>query len=136
MKAGNYQTKSPSVNDLLFGTQNSTGDTVNFKVQDIVNLTQSPSIVSTDTLTATTISNINTYFTGTIAGINFAITMPTASSNIDGLKYVIMSTINRPTTTWIVPGATAIVGAPSSLVANTPVCFQYNNANTTWYISM
>ena len=90
MKAGNYQTKSPSVNDLLFGTQNSTGDTVNFKVQDIVNLTQSPSIVSTDTLTATTISNINTYFTGTIAGINFAITMPTASSNIDGLKYVIM----------------------------------------------
>jgi hypothetical protein len=135
MKAGNYQTKSPSVNDLLFGTKNSTGETVNFKVQDVVNLTQTPSIVSTNTLIATTITNINTYFTGTIAGANFAITLPTASSNIDGLKYVIMSTINRPTTTWVTPGG-SIVGAPSSLTANTPVCFQYNNANTTWYISM
>jgi hypothetical protein len=135
MKAGNYQTQSPSVNDLLFGTQNSTGNTVNFRLQDVVNITQAPSIVPTNTLTAYTISNINTYFTGTIAGAQFAITLPTASSNIDGLKYVIMSTVNRPTTTWVTPGG-SIVGAPSSLVANTPICFQYNNANTTWYISM
>jgi hypothetical protein len=135
MKAGNYQTQSPSVNDLLFGTQNSTGNTVNFRLQDVVNITQAPSIVPTNTLIAYTISNINTYFTGTIVGIQFAVTLPTASSNIDGLKYVIMSTLNRPTTTWITPGG-SIVGAPSSLAANTPVCFQYNNANTTWYISM
>lgn len=134
MKTGNYQAESPSVNDLLFGTQNSTGDTVNFKVQDVLNLTQAPSVVTTNTLTTATISNINTYFTGT-AGASFAITLPTASANIDGLKYVIMSTNNRPTTTWVTPGAT-IVGAPAALSANTPVCFQYNNANTTWYISM
>lgn len=134
MKAGNYQTKTPSVNDLLFGTKNSTGETVNFKIQDVVNLTQTPSIVSTNTLISATIANINTYFTGT-AGANFAITLPTASSNIDGLKYVIMSTVNRPTTTWVTPGG-SIVGAPSSLTANTPVCFQYNNSDTTWYISM
>ena len=101
MKAGNYQTQSPSVNDLLFGTQNSTGDTVNFRLQDVVNITQAPSIVPTNTLTAYTISNINTYFTGTIAGAQFAITLPTASSNIDGLKYVIMSTVTRATTTWL-----------------------------------
>jgi hypothetical protein len=135
MKAGNYQTQSPSVNDLLFGTQNSTGDTVNFRLQDVVNITQAPSIVPTNTLTAYTISNINTYFTGTIAGANFAVTLPTASANIDGLKYVIMSTVTRATTTWVTPGA-SIVGAPSTLTADTPVCFQYNNANTTWYISM
>ena len=134
MKAGNYQTNSPSVNDLLFGTQSSTGDTVNFKVQDVVNLTQAPSVVSTNVLTAVTISNINTYFTGT-AGAQFDITMPTASSNIDGLKYVIMSTTPRAATTWITPGA-SIVGAPATLAVNTPVCFQYNNSNTTWYISM
>ena len=134
MKAANYQIKTPSVNDLLFGTKNSTGETVNFKMQDVVNLTQTPSIVSTNTLIAATIANINTYFTGT-AGANFAITLPTASSNIDGLKYVIMSTVNRPTTTWVTPGG-SIVGAPSSLTANTPVCFQYNNSDTTWYISM
>jgi len=134
MKAGNYQTNSPSVNDLLFGTQSSTGDTVNFKVQDVVNLTQAPSVVSTNVLTAVTISNINTYFTGT-AGAQFDITMPTASSNIDGLKYVIMSTTLRAATTWITPGA-SIVGAPATLAVNTPVCFQYNNSNTTWYISM
>lgn len=134
MKAGNYQTKTPSVNDLLFGTKNSTGETVNFKIQDVVNLTQAPSIVSTNTLIAATISNINTYFTGT-AGANFAVTLPTASANIDGLKYVIMSTATRATTTWVTPGG-SIVGAPSTLTANTPVCFQYNNSDTTWYISM
>jgi ribosomal protein S8E len=135
MKASNYQAKSPSVNDLIFGTQNSTGDTVNFRIQDVVNLTQSPSVVSTNTLTTYTILSINTYFTGT-AGASFAITLPTASESIDGVKYVIMSTTNRPTTTWVIPGANAIVGSPSSLVANTPICFQYNNSNTTWYISM
>jgi hypothetical protein len=134
MKTGNYQAESPSVNDLLFGTQNSTGDTVNFKIQDVLNLTQSPSVVTTNTLTTATISNINTYFTGT-AGASFAITLPTASANIDGLKYVIMSTTNRPSTTWVTPGG-SIVGAPSSLVLNTPVCFQYNNDDTTWYISL
>lgn len=135
MKAANYQIKAPSVNDLLFGTKNSSGDTVNFRVQDVVNLTQAPDIVSTTTLASYTISNINTYFTGTPAAIAFAVTMPTASSNIDGLKYVIMSTVTRASTTWVTPGAT-IVGAPSTLTANTPVCFQYSNANTTWYISM
>ena len=134
MKAANYQIKAPSVNDLLFGTKNSSGETVNFKIQDVVNLTQTPSIVSTNTLIAATISNINTYFTGT-AGANFAVTLPTASSNIDGLKYVIMSTATRATTTWVTPGG-SIVGAPSTLTANTPVCFQYNNSDTTWYISM
>jgi ribosomal protein S8E len=134
MKAANYQIKAPSVNDLLFGTKNSSGDTVNFRVQDVVNLTQSPSIVSTNTLIAATISNINTYFTGT-AGANFAVTLPTANANIDGLKYVIMSTATRATTTWVTPGG-SIVGAPSTLTANTPVCFQYNNSDTTWYISM
>jgi hypothetical protein len=135
MKAGNYQTKTPSVNDLLFGTKNSTGETVNFKIQDVVNLTQTPDVVSTATLASYTISNINTYFTGTPAAVAFAVTMPTASSNIDGLKYVIMSTVTRASTTWVTPGAT-IIGAPSTLTADTPVCFQYNNSDTTWYISM
>lgn len=135
MKAGNYQTKTPSVNDLLFGTKNSTGETVNFKIQDVVNLTQTPDVVSTATLASYTISNINTYFTGTPAAVAFAVTMPTASSNIDGLKYVIMSTVTRASTTWVTPGAT-IVGAPSTLTADTPVCFQYNNSDTTWYISL
>ena len=133
MKAGNYQTKTPSVNDLLFGTKNSTGETVNFKIQDVVNLTQTPDVVSTATLASYTISNINTYFTGTPAAVAFAVTMPTASSNIDGLKYVIMSTVTRASTTWVTPGATI---APSTLTADTPVCFQYNNSDTTWYISM
>jgi ribosomal protein S8E len=135
MRVNNYRVESPSVNDLIFGTKSSNSDTVNFRIQDVVNLTQAPSVVSTNTLTTYSIVNINTYFTGT-AGASFAITLPTASESIDGLKYVIMSTTNRPTTTWVTPGATTIVGAPSSLVANTPICFQYNNSDTTWYISM
>lgn len=134
MKVNNYQSVSPSVNDLIFGTKGSNGDTVNFRIQDVVNLTQAPSVVSTNTLTSYTLSNINTYFTGT-AGVSLALTLPAASESINGLKYVIMSTTNRPSTTWVTPGA-SIVGSPSSLVANTPICFQYNNSNTTWYISM
>lgn len=135
MKVNNYQAESPSVNDLIFGTKNSSGETVNFRIQDVVNLTQSPSVVATNTLTTYSIVSINTYFTGT-AGASFALALPTASESIDGLKYVIMSTTNRPSTTWVTPGASNIVGAPSSLVADTPICFQYNNSNTTWYISM
>jgi hypothetical protein len=45
-----------------------------------------------------------------------------------------MSTTNRPITTWLSVNAT-VVGAPSALTANTPVCLQYNHANATWYIS-
>jgi hypothetical protein len=135
MKVANYQVKSPSVGDLIFGSKNSSNETVNFRIQDVVNLTQAPSVVSTNTLTSYNIVNINTYFTGT-AGVSFALALPAASESIDGLKYVIMSTTNRPSTTWVIPGATGIIGAPASLVAYTPICFQYNNSNTTWYISM
>lgn len=134
MKAGNYQIESPSVDDLLFGTRNSNGTTVNFKIQNVLALAQAPSIVATNTLISATIANINTYFTGTV-GANFAITLPTASANINGLKYVIMSTVTRPATTWITPGA-SIVGSPASLTAFTPICFQYDNATLTWYISL
>jgi hypothetical protein len=63
--------------------------------------------------------------------------MPTASSSINGAKYVIMSTATRLVTTWITPGAVGILGiAPPTLSANTPICLQYDNATTAWYISM
>jgi hypothetical protein len=63
--------------------------------------------------------------------------MPTASSSINGAKYVIMSTVTRPATTWITPGATGILGIPPAiLTADTPICLQYDNATTAWYISM
>jgi hypothetical protein len=46
-----------------------------------------------------------------------------------------MSTAERVSTTWASSGAT-IVGAPSTLLANTPVCLQYSHANLKWYISI
>jgi len=133
MKVQNYSIVAPSINDTVFGTAN--GDTVNFNVQSLLALNSVPLINSTATLIAATISSTNTYFTSATAGLNFAITMPTASSSIDGAKYVIMSTATRASTTWITPGATAILGAPATLTANTPICFQYDNATTTWYVS-
>lgn len=133
MKVQNYNIVAPSINDTVFGTAN--GDTANFNVQSLLALNSVPLINSAPTLIAATISSTNTYFTGS-TGANFAITMPTASSSIDGAKYVIMSTATRLVTTWITPGATAIIGAPATLTANTPICFQYDNATTTWYISM
>ena len=135
MKVQNYNIVAPSINDTVFGTAN--GDTANFNVQSLLALNSVPLINSTGVLTTATISSTNTYFTAAVAGASFAITMPTASSSIDGAKYVIMSTATRLVTTWITPGATGILGIPPpTLTANTPICLQYDNATTAWYISM
>jgi len=133
MKVQNYITETPNTNCRVFGL-NASGSTVNFNVPALLALNQTPSVVATNALTAATLTNVNTYFTGT-AGASFEVTLPASSSNLDGVKYVIMSTATRATTTWASSGA-SIVGAPATLTANTPVCLQYSHANTTWYISI
>jgi len=139
MKINSYNNSTPTTSTSLIGS-NGTGETFNFTVQSIFDLIYSgivnvnPSVVTTNALTSTTITSTNTYFTGT-TGASFAITFPAANSNLNGIKYTVMSTAARATTTWISTGAT-FVGAPTALVANTPVCFQYNHSNTTWYISL
>jgi hypothetical protein len=133
MKVQNYNTETPSTGSKVFGS-NAAGNTVNFSVPALLALNQSPSVVVTNALTAATLTNVNTYFTGT-AGPSFAVTLPAASSNLDGVKYVVMSTATRATTTWSSSGA-SVVGAPSTLTANTPVCLQYSHTFLTWYISL
>ena len=132
MKVNNYNIVAPNVNCTVFGT-NENGDQKNFNVQSLLALNATPEVVAANLLTSRTILVTNTYFTGT-AGASFAITLPASNSNLDGAKYVVMATQTRATTTWISAGAT-IVGAPSTLTANTPVCLQYNHSNATWYIS-
>ena len=139
MKINSYNNSTPTTSTKLIGS-NSTGETFNFTLQSVFDLIYSgvlnvsPSVVTTNTLTSATITSTNTYFTGT-TGASFAITFPAANSNLNGIKYTVMSTAARATTTWISTGAT-FIGAPTALVANTPVCFQYNHSNTTWYISL
>jgi hypothetical protein len=133
MKVQNYITETPSTASKVFGT-NAAGNTVNYEVPALLALNQTPSVILTNALTAATLTNVNTYFTGT-AGPSFAVTLPAASSNLDGVKYVVMSTATRATTTWSSSGA-SVVGAPSTLTANTPVCLQYSHAFLTWYISI
>ena len=139
MKINNYNNSTPTTGTRLIGS-NSTGDTFNFTVQSVFDLIYSgvlnvnASVVATNGLTAATITSTNTYFTGT-TGASFALTLPAANSNLNGIKYTIMSTAARASTTFTSTGAT-FVGAPAALIANTPVCFQYNHSNTTWYISM
>ena len=133
MKVQNYITETPNTQCRVFGL-NANGSTVNFNVPALLALNQTPTVVATNALTAATLINVNTYFTGT-AGASFAVTLPASSSNLDGVKYVIMSTATRATTTWVSAGA-AIVGAPATLTSNTPVCLQYSHANATWYISL
>jgi hypothetical protein len=139
MKINSYNNSTPTTSTTLIGS-NSTGNTFNFTVQSIFDLIYSgvlnvsPSVVTTNTLTSATITSTNTYFTGT-TGASFAITFPAANSNLNGIKYTVMSTAARATTTWISTGAT-FVGAPTALVANTPVCFQYNHSDLKWYISL
>lgn len=133
MKVQNYITATPNTECKVFGL-NQNGDSVNFSVPALLALNQSPSVVTTNALTSATLINVNTYFTGT-AGVSFAVTLPAVNSNLDGVKYVIMSTATRAATTWASSGA-SVVGAPSTLTANTPVCLQYSHANLTWYISI
>ena len=135
MKVQNYSIVAPSINDTVFGTAN--GDTVNFNVQSLLALNSVPLINSTQTLIDATKSSTKTYLTSDTPGGNYVITITTASSSIDGAKYVIMSTATRLVTTWITPGATGILGVPPpTLTANTPICLQYDNATTAWYISL
>ena len=139
MKINSYNNSTPTTSTTLIGS-NSTGETFNFTVQSVFDLIYSgvlnvsPSVVTTNALTSATITSTNTYFTGT-TGASFAITLPAANSNLNGIKYTVMSTAARATTTWISTGAT-FVGAPAALVANTPVCFQYNHSDLKWYISL
>jgi len=133
MKVNNYNVVAPNVNCTVFGTDEN-GAQKNFNVQSLLALNATPEVVATDLLTSRTILVTNTYFTGS-AGASFAVTLPASNSNLNGAKYVIMSTVTRASTTWISGGAT-FVGAPSTLTANTPVCLQYNHANATWYISL
>jgi hypothetical protein len=133
MKVQNYITETPNTTSKVFGT-NTAGKTVNFDVTALLALNQTPTVDATNDLTTATLINVNTYFTGT-AGPSFAVNLPAASSNLDGVKYVVMSTATRATTTWVSTGAT-FVGAPATLTANTPVCLQYSHANLKWYISL
>jgi hypothetical protein len=132
MKVNNYNVVPPNVNCTVFGTDEN-GSQKNFNVQALLALNATPEVVTTNLLTTFTITKTNTYFTGT-ASIPFDLVLPGSNSNLNGAKYVIMSTTNRPITTWLSVNAT-VVGAPSALTANTPVCLQYNHANATWYIS-
>ena len=140
MKINSYNNSTPTTSTTLIGSD-STGETFNFTVQSVFDLIYSgvlnvnASVVAGNSETSATISSTNTYFTGTVAGASFAITFPAANSNLNGIKYTVMSTIARATTTWISTGAT-FVGAPAALVANTPVCFQYNHSDLKWYISL
>jgi hypothetical protein len=133
MKVQNYTTETPSTSSKVFGT-NAAGNTVNYDVTALLALNQTPTVDVTNDLTAATLTNVNTYFTGT-AGPSFTINLPPASSGLDGIKFVIMSTAERVSTSWASAGAT-FVGAPATLLANTPVCLQYSHANLKWYISL
>ena len=133
MKVQNYVTETPNTDCRVFGL-NASGSTVNFNVPALLALNQAPSVNATNALTLATLTNVNTYFTGT-AGASFAITLPASNSSLDGVKYVVMSPATRSTTTWASAGA-SVVGAPATLTANTPVCLQYSHANATWYISI
>jgi hypothetical protein len=142
MKINSYNNSTPTTSTKLIGS-NSTGETFNFTVQSVFDLIYSgvlnvsPSVVTTNGLTSATITSTNTYFTGT-AGASFAITFPAANPNLNGIKYTVMSTTQRVSTTWISSGAT-FVGAPGTLSPSslaTPVCFQYNHSDLKWYISL
>jgi len=98
-----------------------------------INMSNSKSVITTNLLTAATVTTEYTYFTGT-AGASFAITLPAASSSIDGMFITIVSSVLRASTTWTSTGAT-FVGVPASLSINTPIKLQYHHATLQWFVT-
>lgn len=94
----------------------------------------SKEVVSTASLTTLTVTKKNTYLTGA-SGASLAITMPNAGAVIDGQKMTIMSSVDRPSVTWVSGGGGAFVGAPASLTAGVPVTLQYDQATAKWYMT-
>lgn len=133
MKVNNYANDKINIKVRLFGTDEK-GDQKNYPFDNVLGVTNSIEVVDNNNLTEFSIAEANTYFTGT-AGASFEITLPEANPDYNTYKYIIMSTVNRPSVTWVAVGA-SIVGLPTSLSANTPICVQYNNVDTTYYISM
>ena len=122
--------------NLLVGSNTDSGDALQVTGDSLFTgqaFHASKAVTTTNSLTTATISTRYRYFTGT-AGASFAITFPAAATAIDGEVITIMSTAARATTTWISTGAT-FVGAPTALVANTPVKLQYHHATTQWFIT-
>lgn len=96
----------------------------------------SNTVTATDALTTYTAATRNNYLTGT-AGASFAVTLPAATADMDGRKVVIMSTVERVSTTWVSTGATGgFIGLPATLTANVPVMAQYIHASLAWYITL
>ena len=68
--------------------------------------------------------------TGTL--VSKAIKLPDNPAN--GLFITFLCTENITTVNWAIgAGASAIVGAPTTLAANAPVSFRYRGEDTTWY---
>lgn len=86
----------------------------------------------TATLLSKTLSARHTYLTGG-AGATMAMTLPAASSSLDGRIYSVMSSNLRLLTSWVSSGA-SFVGAPGTMGALVPYSFQYDHASTTWFL--
>ena len=89
------------------------------------------SIIANGSATSVTISNHFTYITTSASSM--ATTLPAASASIDGQVFIVEFGSSVTTATWISSGAT-FVGAPSTIVLNTPYRFIYINSSTQWFL--
>lgn len=70
----------------------------------------------------------------TTSAASLATTLPATSAALDGMVITFVAGSAVATATWVAgTGGATIVGAPASLVANTPVRFIYHHATTSWY---
>lgn len=93
----------------------------------------SDTVDATDELTSVSLSTRYTYLVGT-AGASLAITLPAASSDIDGQLMTVTSTTDRASTSWTSSGGTT-TGLPGSLTANQSVTVKYIHSQARWFVS-
>lgn len=68
----------------------------------------------------------------TTSAASLQITLPAASSAIDGLEIIFIPSASIATVTWVSSGAT-FAGAPSSLLVNAKASMIYDHATLKWY---
>lgn len=125
--AQNGDARKASLNTLLDWIE------ATWKSPDMTRVTASPSVNGTTIALPTTASSIFLLVTPTAGFASLAITLPLSTSLADGQIVTIYTTQSVGALTLNLNGATAALGAPVALAANSSFTLRYDATSNSWY---
>jgi hypothetical protein len=104
-----------------------------FVSPDYVTQYASPNVNGTNVQVASTTASTWLFITPTAPFASMTITPPPAAQLADGLELLVVCSQSVGALTVPLNGATAVVGAPSALSANSSFSLRYDATSTSWY---